>query len=367
MFGLQVNLKYKGVKYISAKSILIPFEGKVKCRIKEGETFSKGDVLFSTEKRKIISSYSLIKELDLKTKNFEDFICRIEGEYIMEGEVIAERVVSGGLLLKRVVAEKEGIIDFSRLESGYVDILAELDFEDFVAKFSGKVLDVRIGEGLMIASDVCRIPFASIRKSEIEKTLNGLGSICGQFEMIGEAQGMPSKRTLQKSYDNKIVFAGRFLYPDVVEELYSRGAKFVLVGSMNYKDFIGLNVPIGVILGFGNIYFDEILSSVFREFQNLEVCIDSSSSSLEFILGLNTQFASLFKSSHYQDISVGALVKSFDLDSFGMVGEVISLDGKDGLTSVKMQNNSTPVIDGKNLAIYSEDFSTMLTGITQPV
>lgn len=365
MFGLQVNLKYKGVKYISAKPVLIPFEGKVNCNVKEGEAFSRGDVLFSTEKRKVIASYSLAKELGLKKTNFEDFICRIDGEYIMAGEILAERVISGGLLLKRVVAEKEGIVDFSRLDSGYVDILAELDSEDFVAKFSGKVLEMRVGEGLLVASDVCRVPLMCIKDSAKGKSLNDLSSLCGQLEILGQqVQGVPSKKNLKKTYDGKIVFAGRFLYPDVVEELFSRGAKFVLVGSMNYQDFVNLDLPMGVLLGFGNIYFDEILYSVFKEFRDFEICIDVSSNSLEFILGLNTEFANLFKSSYYGKITTGTLVKSFDLESFGMVGEVVSLPNDSNLASVKMQNNSVFSIEKKNLAIYSEDFSTMITGIS---
>ncbi len=358
-----MNLISKSVKYISGEEVLIPFEGRASCHIKEGNSFKMGEELFNIEKRKIVETYSLSKELEIKEEKSKDYVCRIEGEYITKGEVIAEKLVSGGLFSKRVFSKSEGIVDFSRIDTGYVDILAETEVEVFKPKFSGNVVDINLGRGMTVLSDVCIIPLFAVSSFNKKKYLTSAEVVFGEFEVLGDAESIPSTKNLKDSYEDKIVFAGRFLYPEIISELFSRGAKFVLVGSMYYMHFTDLKLPAGLLTGYGNICFDEILFDVFQKLEGNQVCIDFNSNSMKILVGLNNKFSELIKQNYFKKLEVGDIVKSLEIESFGMVGKVISFENGKEQAKVAMQNGSTLLISVDNLEICQEDFSILGFGI----
>ena len=354
-----MNLISKSVRYVSSEKVLIPFEGRVDCNVKEGNYFDRGDELFSTEKRKIIDSYYLPQELEIKEEKAKDYVCRIEGEYITKGEVIAEKLMSGGLLSKRLSSKSEGIIDFSRLDEGYVDILAETKSQKFKSKFSGYVVDINLGKGITVCSDVCDIPLFSINSKNKGRYLTSTDLIYGELEVLGDAESIPSVKNLKKSYENKVVFAGRFLYPDMVLELFTRGASFVVLGSMDYNSFVDLKVPAGLLIGYGNVYFDKVLFGILRELNKSHVCIDFDSNSMKILVGLNSKLSELIKPNYFKQLEVSDIVRSLEVESFGMIGKVTSLKHDGQYAEVAMQDESVFEIETKNLLVYQEDFSIL--------
>jgi hypothetical protein len=337
---------------MSRENVSIPFEGRIKSSLKEGDVFEKGATLFEVDKRKRLASYSLPEDLGTSAENSRDFVNRIEGEYISKNDVIAERLVSGGLLSKRILSDYDGIVSLKNINLGYVNILSELGVERQVASFNGIVKNRDIGRGLDVETDVCSIPlFYSNVSSEKE-------DFWGSFEIITDTGSLPSSRNMADSFEGKIVFAGRFLYPELAKELFKRGAKFILVGSMNYDDLKTLDIPIGVLTGFGNIFFDSILLDFFKQLNGFQISVLPSSGIVQFPVGLNDRISQLFEQNYYTHaVKKGDIVRSVGLESFGLIGKVFDL--KDGFAEVLTQEGLSITVDVNNLEVYNEEFSLM--------
>lgn len=355
--GFLVNIIHKSIKYSSGKKILIPFKGKVRSCIKSGQEFNKGDVLFQVEGRKLEGAYSLVEELGVKPEKTLNFVTRIEGEYISKNDVIAEKIVSGGFMSKRVVSEHEGIVDLSKIRMGYVNILSELVEKSCVSTFGGIVEDIDFSRGIVVQSDVCEMPLFFLNTDLQE-------NVFGQLQVLSDAESIPSARKMQDSFEGKVVFAGRYLYPELATELFRRGCEFILVSSMNYDDLKDLNLPIGIFAGFGNIYFDTVRLGFLKELDGFQVLIPKEGRVVQFPVGLNNKISRMIEQKHYTDfLQKGDIVKSRDLESFGLVGEIISFDDDSNFAKVLMQDGSEFTIRIENLELYIEDYSMMRTRI----
>ena len=352
-----MNIIHKSIKYAISKEILIPFEGKVKSCIKLGSNFEKGEELFQVESRKLLGSYSVARDLEVKPEKTVDFVTRIEGEYITKNGVIAERTFSGGLMSKRILSEHEGIVNLSKVRMGYVNILSELGLKSYNSNFNGVVKDIDFSRGIFIESDAFELPiFFSNGKLE--------ENIFGELHVLSDIESVPSVKKMQKSFEGKVVFAGRFLYPELATELFRRGCKFVLAGSMNYDDLKNLNVPIGVMLGFGNIHFDTVRLDFLREFDGLSVSIPKEGNIIQFPVGMNDKISRLIEQKYYTDsLQKGDIVKSRDLDSFGLIGEIVSFDEDGKFVKVLVQDGSNFTVNIENLELYNEEFSIMRTRV----
>ncbi len=352
-----MNIIHSSIKYSGGKKILIPFGGKVKSCIKLGETFEKGVELFNVEGRKLRGSYYLVDELGIKPEKTLDFVTRIEGEYITKNDVIAEKTVSGGFMSKIVHSEHEGIINLSRSHLGYINILSELGTKSFVSTFNGVVRDIDFSKGVFVETDVCELPLFFLN-DKIEE------NVFGELEVLTDAESIPSARKMQESFEGKIVFAGRFLYPELATELFKRGCEFVLVGSMNYDDLENLDVPVGLLTGFGNIQFDLIGLDFIKELNGSQVLISKETGFIQFPVGLNDKISKLIEQKYYTvSVQKGDIVKSRDLESFGLIGEVVSLENDENFAKVLMQGGVEFTIPVENLELYSEDYSIMRTRI----
>lgn len=352
-----MNIIHKSIKYVSGTEVLIPFNGKIKSCIKTGQSFEKGDTLFQVEGRKLEGSYSLVEDLGVKPEKALDFVTRIEGEYITKDDVIAEKIVSGGFMSKRVISEHEGIIDLSKIKVGYINILSELTSKACVSTFNGVVKDIDFSRGLIVENDVFEIPYFFLNV-DLEE------NIFGNLQVLSDAETIPSARKMQDSFEGKVVFAGRFLYPELATELFKRGCEFILVSSMNYDDLKTLNLPVGILTGFGNIYFDSTRLDFFKELDGMQVVIPKNGGVVQFPVGLNNKISRLIEQKHYTAfLQKGDIVKSRDLESFGLVGEIVSFDEGNNFAKVLIQDGSEFTIRVENLELYVEDFSIMRTRV----
>ena len=218
---------------------------------------------------------------------------------------------------------------------------------------AGQVKDVQVGKGLVVETDICELPlFYSNSDSE--------DNIFGTFKLFNDPNSILSAKNIKESLDGTVVFAGRFLYPELAMELYKKGCKFILVSSMNYDDLKDLEVPIGVLTGFGNIYFDTTNMQLFRELNNTQVIISPDSRVMQFPVGLNDGISKLFEQNFYTAfLQKGDIVRSVDLDSFGLVGEVMSLDVGTNSVTILTQEGNTFLAPLTNLQAYQEDISLM--------
>ncbi len=347
---------YKSVKYKSREELFIPFEGKVRSVLKKGDNFARGTSLFEVEKRKLLASYYLPEDLGVKSERARSFVKRIEGEYISKDDVIAEKTLSGGLLSKRILSGYDGIINLSNIKLGYVNILSELGLENVYSTFEGSVKDVSAGGGIIIETDVCEIPL-------FYTNIKTQGDFFGDLNVLSDGATIPSTNNLDKSLDGKIVFVGRFLYPQFAKELFKRGCKFILTNSMNYDELKSLDVPIGILTGFGNIYFDNLKKGVFDDFNGWKVFVSGDKKTVQFPVGLNNRISKLFEQNYYTDsIRKGDIVKSLDLETFGLIGEVLDFSEENRVVLLT-QEGSTFSVPYDNIELYNEEFSIMKTMI----
>lgn len=354
--GLEVNRIFKSIKYGSGHEVFIPFEGRMKSCLKIGDSFEKGIELFKVDKRKLLASYCLSEDLGIKPNKILEYVTRIEGEYISKDDVLAEKLVSGGLLSKRVVSEYDGIVNLSKSNLGYVNILSELGVESCISTFSGIVKDVDFAKGMLVKTDVCALPF-------FYSNFDSSEGVFGNLKILAD-ESVPSRKNIQESFEGNIVFAGRFLYPELAIELFKRGCKFILASSMNYDDLKNLKVPVGILTGFGNIGIDSTRFDFLRELEGLQVAVSLDDGAVQFPVGLNSGISNIFEQNYYTVfLKKGDIVRSVDIESFGMVGEVenITLDGK--LVDVFLQDGSKISVDMESLELYQEDFSIMRTRI----
>lgn len=336
--------------------MFIPFEGKLKSCLKIGRSFQKGECLFEVESRKLLASYCLSEDLEIKPEKTLDHVVRIEGEYINKGDVIAEKTVSAGMLSKRVVSDYDGIVNLSKSKLGYVNILSELGAKSCVVNFSGVVKDIDFSKGIFVETDACEIPLF-FTNSFFEE------NVFGYLQVLSNAESVPSVKKMQKTFEDKVAFVGRFLYPELAKELFKKGCKFILTSSMNYNDMKDLDVPVGVLTGFGNIFFDVNKFDFFKELDGFQVSISKKNNLVQFPVGLDSNISKLFEQTYYTNsIKVGDIVRSRDLESFGLIGEVQSFEEKD-VVRVLIQDGTKFTIGVENLELYQEDYSFMRTRI----
>ncbi len=321
----------------------LPFNGKVDVRVKRGDDFKSGDILFSRMTKKIIESHHIPTQLGVKVKDSGDYIARLGGEYVEKGEVLAERLMSGGLVVKRIVATQEGILSLDRVDKGYLDIMSSTEVTDVKIDFRGKVESIDSNNGMHVRANawVMRI-ITSMRAAEDDLS----SSFIGEFTQIGDGTSVYTQKDLKESYEGCIVYAGRFVYPDLVRELYRRGAELVVAYAMDYEDYSAITEPIVLLGGFGSVVFDShwerVVSSMFGSFAAVNIkegCIawgDKGQFMNRSVNDSDELFVPSIKPGMYVLVT-----NQESLNRVGLVREVAS----EGIASVEFEDRSISLID----------------------
>lgn len=327
--------------------LLIPFEGKVDVKVKKGENITPGMPLLSNSMKRFLSSYYIPSELGVKVEDSADYIVRLNGEYVLTGEILAERMVAGGFSMKRLYSVSDGILSLSRIKNGFVDILSENQEEEYKADFYGKVIDIDYGSGLSINTMVWEMP--TLTDNYHEKPNEYKNVRIGKFEILGDASSVYVKKDLKDSYSGKIVFAGRFASPDILKEIYARGAQYVFVYSMDYNDFVNLNFSVGIIGGFGSIPYPREYIKIFRSMKDNFTSIDLQKNTIIWpdhgkYLYSNPNEPS---SQYVHSLKPGMFIRTTDVENYRAVGRVLDTDDKGGMATVELE-------DGKRLLLRED-------------
>lgn len=333
----------KLVKRTAHYSLPIPFKGKVDTGLEKGENIKAGDLLFRRNMKKIKKSYYLVKELGIKAEKASDYVARLNGEYVTAGEVLAERLTSGGLVVRKIHATDEGIVSLARLDKGYIDILAESETLEVKSDFRGTVEKIDMGQGMYVNTSIWRMRLTTSLKGSTDE----FGAMhAGTFEQIGDGSSIYVVKDLKESYEGKIVFAGRFVYPELVRELYNRGAELVVAYAMDYEDYILLVDHVVLLGGFGNLSFDSYwqksVSAMFGSFCVVDL-------TKKFIMWPdNGQFLNTTpnepESVIVSSIKIGMEVMSNDVEDFNRIGKVIELE-EEGFATVEFQDGSRKLLN----------------------
>ncbi len=329
---------YSLYKFVKDYLLLIPLRGEWNIYVKEGDSVKPGDLLFETLDRKVIQSFYLPQELGIKAKDAADYVCRVDGEFVMPNEILAERVVAGGLSIKTLYSDKEGIIDYSRLNQGFIDILSEGKNEKEFALFDGIIEKIDKKLGIYIKTDV--LETRKFYFSEFEKNIKFLDidTLSGRLSFVGDGSSVYSVKNLTERYDGEIVWAGRFIYPALASAILERGAIAVLAYAMDYKDFEKIDFPLVITGGFGHLPMSSLYLHFWKSLQGSYIKLNAVNHNLIVAGRSVTLYSNPYRKCEVA-FKIGDKVRCLDVNHWGEVGLVA--DVLDNSVTVKLEKGTS--------------------------
>lgn len=333
-------LKHRLLEKYSKYKFKIPIGSQDTVLVKPGKNIKKGDQLYIKRGSNIKHSFYLPEEIGCTISDAISCVTSIDGEFVDKGEILAEKFATAGLTIKRLVSPAIGLVDLSRIKLGYLDILGEDQESLVLSSFDALILDVNHMDGILVESDVLALDMLCTAN-------NNFTQITGEFEVLNVGKDV-KLRAKGESYDGKIVFVGKYLHKDLLQDLFVKGAKFVLTYAMNYEDFRTQGLPIGIIGGFGETYSPHDILNKFSDLEGSFVVVDNQEKQIFF---LNDK-QSVSDGSLFVNNLVGMKVISHSLGNYGMLGEVVSIENA-SFISVEWENGMRSVINIGNVEVVS--------------
>jgi hypothetical protein len=325
----------------------IPYQSGDTVLVKTGESIKRGERLMIKRGSHITHSFFLPEEIDVQTSKLTEYLNCIDGEFVNKGDVLAERVMPGGLSVKKIVSPVQGVVDLSRLNSGYLDLSGEESELLIESTFRGVVDGIDPVDGINITADSYALDLLCISdsatRSETEK------KIFGEFVIIGDGMDLVL-RAGDLDYQDKIVFVGKYLHPDLLHDLFQKGALFVLTYSMDYEDFRKQGLPVGVVGGFGEIYSSKSIIDLISSMDKKFVVVDYDESQMFFVTDEKSYFS---KEGLFVKTAIGSIVISRALSNYGMFGKVTSVEEEGLYINVDWEGGQRSIISIGNVEFVS--------------
>lgn len=327
----------------------IPYSDSDKVLVERNAKIRKGTDLISKSTYASKYSFYVPTQIGCEQNKAQRFVTCMDGEFVEKGSVLAERVVAGGLNVKKLLSPCEGVIDLSRIGSGYLNVLGEEESEILESSFRGEVKDVNPVDGLVIEAPSSALDIKAI--SDMFDTNNNVNGkkIFGQFVTVGNGKDLLLKAD-GVDYHNKIVFVGKYLHAKLLHDLFEKGAEFILTYSMDYEDFRRQGLPVGVFGGFGEIYCSDKISSLVASMNESFAIVDYDESQLFFLNDIAKKNSNV---GCFLNTVSGALVKSLSLANYSMLGTVLGIEDDPTFISVKWENGTIGIINIGNVEFVS--------------
>ncbi len=317
----------------------IPYQSGDKINVKVGESIKKGEEILTKSGSHITHSFYLPEEIDVQVPKLKEHINCIDGELVEKGDVLVERVMPGGLSVKKVVSPVQGVVDLSRLKSGYLDILGEEEEKKKKSSFEGVVESIDPIDGINVISDSYALDLLSI--SDANNRVKKDRRIVGEFTVIGNGRDLVLKAD-EESYRDKVVFTGKYLHPELLYDLFQKGALFVLTYSMDYIDFRKQGLPVGIVGGFGEIYSSKDITELISSMEGVFVIVDYDESQMFFVTNDKTYTT---KEELFVKTAVGSKVISRALSNYGMLGKVVGVEEESNYINVEWEGGQRTIIN----------------------
>ena len=325
--------KYKDYRFS------IPYQSGDKINVKAGESIKKGGEILTKSGSHITHSFYLPEEIDVQVSKLKEHINCIDGELVEKGDVLVERVMPGGLSVKKVVSPVQGVVDLSRLKSGYLDILGEEEETIVKSSFEGVVEGIDPIDGINVISDAYALDLLSI--SDANNRGKKDRRIVGEFTVIGNGRDLVLKAD-EESYRDKVVFTGKYLHPELLYDLFQKGALFVLTYSMDYMDFRKQGLPVGIVGGFGEIYSSKDIAELISSMESVFVIVDYDESQIFFVTNNKTYTT---KEELFVKTAIGSKVISRALSNYGMLGKVVGVEEESNYINVEWEGGQRTIIN----------------------
>ncbi len=329
----------------------IPLDGSLNLHVKKGDSITPRKAIMTKEYKKVLSSFYVPKELGSDIKTASDYIVRLNGEYVTKGETLAERLTAGGLSVKRIVSNNEGILSLSRIEAGFIDILGENSVEEVYAQFYGKVADIDVSTGVVVQANALSVEGLSNAKALENNNPENKKHVRGELIFIKEGDSIYTAKDLEDSYEGKIVYAGKFVYPELINQLYLKGALHVIAYSMNYVEYSELKVPITILGGFGNLGLSEIYTKVLSNFKNLICVVDYSDEISKIVFPDNGQYLPTvaLTTKAIALLHEGMYVVIKDAEMFNTKGRILEMNTEEHIALIATDNGKRALLNESTL------------------
>lgn len=343
-------IKRKIFEKYDSYTFSIPYTSQDKVLVKKGDTVKVGDNLLRRESNVVKHSFSIPEQIGAPVEKSKEYITCIDGELVTEGTILAERLIAGGLNIKRLISPSDGVVDLERIDSGYLDILGEESIVDIKSSFQGEVLDVNPVDGIKIDSPAYAFDIQLISDLFNSRNERQNKKVFGEFVFLGDGKDLLLKAD-DVDYHEKIVFVGKYLHTSLLHDLFQKGAAFVLTYSMDYRDFRRASLPVGVLGGFGEIFCSERILAVLKSMVGSFAIVDYEENQLFF---LNDGKALEGKKDPLFVYSLkDSTVKSLSLANYAMLGTVIGTEEDQSFLKVKWENGLVGIINIANVEFIS--------------
>ncbi len=327
--------KYENVK------INIPYLVGDRVLVKKGERVSNDQDIVVKKGSSIKHSFYLPDKLGTDISKIQECITCIDGELVNVGDTLAERVVANGLTVKRLVAPSQGVVDLERINQGFLDLLGEENDVVVRSNFNATVIDVSPVDGLVVSTDTLALDILAISNVAGNKE----SRVFGEFVVLGDGNDLLLEADLD-SYRDKIVFVGKYLHSNLLQDLFEKGASFVLTCSMDYSHFRNQGLPLGVLEGFGEISSGKKFLSTISSMNGKFALIDYTEMQIFF---LSKEVGRGQKSELFVKSAVGSVVISRSLCNYGMYGKVIDIEKESTYLVVEWESGQRSMVNIGNV------------------
>lgn len=300
-----------------------------------GEIVKEGTDILIKKGNNVKNSFFLPSQIGCTKENIGKYLTCMDGEFVEKGEILAEKTSMGGLTVKRLISPIQGVVDMSRISIGYLDLLGEEQEYTVKSTFNGLIEGINPIDGVTIKTSAYALDLVAISNVQDDSKY-----IVGDFVSLGGGNDVVLS-SVEENLQDKIVFAGKRLHPDLLRDIFEKGAKFVLSYSMDYQNFRNQGLPVGVIGGFGEIYSPKEMIDRITKKNHTFAVVDVNESQI-FFLGGNMREG--LKDSLFVQNIVGRKVISHALGNYGMLGEVDGIE-EETYISVKWENGASSIIN----------------------
>jgi hypothetical protein len=333
-------IKAKIFEHYNNYNFRIPLSGGERLYIKDNDKVKPGDKLFSKAENRIKDSYFLVDELGCSASDCMKYITCINGSYVGEGEILAQKTSSGGLTIKQIVTKDSGIVDLDRLDKGFIDILSEEEEVNIESQFSGSVIEVLPGSHISINSPASALDLAATTLFK-EELFGDMVFLNKENKVISDIPDMDLK--------NKIVWAGSYLPIRLALKIFKRGASAILAYSMEYEDFKNLALPLGIVEGFGKIHCDDKFLKELYKIENKFVVLDNEEDQL--FIAKQEQKEKQSKEFFVKEL-LGSQVISRHSAHYGYIGTIVQINDLNYVT-VDFGTSGKSIVDLGSLDFIS--------------
>lgn len=325
-------IKHEVISRYSDYKVNIPFKPTDDVLVKTGQQFKKGDSLLARKESSKLYTFFVPNEIPVAAQDVKKYATCIHGELVKEGDVLVEKETTGGLTVKKLLAPADGVVDMDRVDSGYIDILGDEDTKIFKSSFTGEVLDSNLVDGIVLNAKAYAMDIKIVSRMYQQ---NESKKIFGEFVTVGDGENLLLKAD-QNDYTNKIVFAGKYLHTSLLQDLFQKGAAFVLAYSMDYADFRRQTLPLGILGGFGEISCGNSILSLITSKSGVLSVVDLDERQIFFL----SDYREKKRENNFVLSARGCTVRSLALSNYSMIGKVIDIEDEPGYITVEWENGS---------------------------